>query len=106
VDRATVDVKAYWPAGAERFFEDMGTTEEAEFGNYDFVIFMRSAAGTKYYQQNDIRNENSALAAELDAGVFRAWSGHSNLIEIKFNENFEDKMNEVAAVINGIVESL
>lgn len=93
-DRGTVDGGAYWPKGAEDFFQTMGTTLEQELARYDAVIYFETAAagGLSIDLGNPVRNEDQRKAIEIDLKLRNIWSSHPNFVCIKNEPSFLDKI--------------
>ncbi len=102
MDRGTVDGAAYWPKGPEHFFEELGTTAEAELERYDMVIYLESA-GRVAYDENRRRNPNRTEtweeAAALDQVTRRQWQNHPRFVTIRNNTAFSSKIAAVLAVV-------
>ena len=76
-DRGTVDGLAYWPGPAEEYWSSLGTTLETQLGRYDAVIHLRTPpAEHGYNNQNPLRTENAAVAADIDGRILQAWERH------------------------------
>lgn len=104
LDRGSVDGAAYWPEGADAFFQALGTTLEKEFLRYNSVIYLESAAEQDYLRHKDKnpnRTEGWAEAKRLDTETLRLWSKHPNFMLVPNNRSFERKVLEVLALISG-----
>ena len=76
-DRGTVDGLAYWPGAVEDFWASTGSTLAAELDRYDAVLHLRTPAAEQgYNQQNPLRTETPATAAEIDDRILNAWAQH------------------------------
>src|SRR5512145_1665661 len=76
-DRGTVDGLAYWPGSSDECLSSLGTTLETELDRYDAVIHLRTPPTEHgYNNQNPLRTENAAAAADIDALILRAWERH------------------------------
>ncbi|MEZ5387228.1 MAG: AAA family ATPase [Prosthecobacter sp.] len=104
-DRGTVDGAAYWPGEPKHFFNEVGTSLEAEFSRYDAVIFFESAAvgGMGIEGGNPIRNESLEEAVRLDHKLRGLWSKHPNFVLVPHNPSFFKKISYGLAVLEGIV---
>ena len=104
-DRGTVDGVAYWPADHVGFFAAMGTTEAAEMGRYDAVIFFESAAvgGTAIEGGNLTRIETVDEAADLDRRLFDVWSKHPRFIVVRHHQSFFKKITFGLSALESIV---
>jgi predicted ATPase len=107
-DRGTVDGAAYWPEAPEGYFEDVGTTLEAELQRYDAVIFFESAAvgGDRIEGGNPIRNETIEQAVELDRRLRKLWSRHPRFVLVPHNRSFFKKISFGLASLESIVTQL
>jgi len=107
-DRGTVDGAAYWPGSPDEYFENAGTTLDAELERYDAVIFFESAAvgGASIEGGNPIRNESIAQAVELDRKLRALWSRHPRFVLVPHNESFFKKISLGLASLEGIVAQL
>ncbi|HYX34297.1 MAG TPA: AAA family ATPase [Oligoflexus sp.] len=56
-DRGTVDGAAYWPGGADDFWQELKTTKAAEYARYAAVIHLRTPALEQGYN-----GQNPALS--------------------------------------------
>jgi predicted ATPase len=102
MDRGTVDGAAYWPEGADAFWQTMGTTLKAELGRYDLVVYLESA-GREAYQENVRRNpsrtETWEQAAILDSVTLKQWQSHPRLRFINNNTSFSAKIASVLSIV-------
>jgi predicted ATPase len=75
-DRGTVDAFAFHPESMVQ----VGTTLEREYARYTVVIQLGSAAalGEPFYVQDEVRNETTVEALEIEAAIRSVWSGHPN----------------------------
>ncbi|HBP20529.1 MAG TPA: hypothetical protein DEA08_22400 [Planctomycetes bacterium] len=108
-DRGTVDGAAYWPEDDHGgFFEELGTTLEAELARYDAVIFFESAAvgGLGIEGGNPARVESLQEAARLDRRLRRLWSQHSRFILVPNTSSFFKKLTFGLASLESIVSQL
>lgn len=105
-DRGTVDGAAYWPAGADAFFESVGTTRERELARYDAVIFLHTAAllPAGYERDLEVRTEDRDLAVDLDRRIFDLYASHPRLISIESRGSFLDKLTAVRNAVADLVE--
>ncbi|WP_395718746.1 AAA family ATPase [Prosthecobacter sp.] len=107
-DRGTVDGAAYWPGEPHHFFDEVGSSLEAELARYDAVIFFESAAvgGIGIEGGNPIRNESMEEAVELDHKLRKLWSKHPKFMLVPHNPSFFKKISFGLAVLDGIVSEL
>jgi predicted ATPase len=97
-DRGTVDGFAYWP-GPDDFWQQVGTTEEAELARYDAVIHLRTAPDGAYTHSNPLRLESAEEARVIDDRIARAWEKHPHRIVIQAEEDFLNKAANAIEVI-------
>lgn len=107
-DRGTVDGAAYWPESEADFFAAMGTTEAAELGRYDAVIFFESAAvgGLRIEGGNPARLETQAEALELDRRLRAIWSKHPRFVLVQHDPSFFKKITIGLATLERIVRDV
>jgi predicted ATPase len=107
-DRGTVDGAAYWPDAPSDFFAAMGTTEAAELGRYDAVIFFESAAvgGRGVEGGNPARIESVEEAARLDDKLRGIWSRHPKFVIVRNNASFFKKITFGLTALESIVAEL
>lgn len=112
-DRGTVDGAAYWPDNngdgeSDEFFEEMGTTLEAELARYDAVIFFQTAAagGDSIEGNNPVRIEGAKEAIALDRELYKLWSRHPRFVMVPHNRSFFKKITFGLASIESMVAQL
>lgn len=99
-DRGTIDGLAYWPGPADEFWAAMGTTLERELARYDAVIHLRTPALEQgYNNQNPLRTESAATAAEIDARIALAWARHPRKLVVEPSSEFLDKATRAIQVL-------
>lgn len=105
-DRGTIDGAAYWPDGADGFFEALGTSLEAELARYDGVVFFQSAAvgGFEINGGNPIRTENATEAADLDGRLRALWSKHPRFRLVPHEASFFKKIQLGLATLEQLVD--
>lgn len=105
-DRGTVDGAAYWPDGAEGFFDAMDTTREAELARYDVVLFFETAAvgDIAFEAGNRYRTESNTEAVELDGRLREIWSEHQGFHFVAHNPSFLGKITEALSVLQSVVD--
>lgn len=88
-DRGSVDGFAFHPKSAAA----VGTTIAREYSRYSSVIQLASAAnlGADFYVGDEIRNESTARALEIEKALRKAWSGHPDYHFVPACRDFEDK---------------
>lgn len=106
-DRGTVDGAAYWPDGAEGFFEAMGTTREAELSRYDVVLFFETAAvgDIAFEGGNRYRTEDNREAVELDRRLRELWSAHPGYHFIAHETSFLAKITAALMILGDVVDN-
>jgi predicted ATPase len=97
-DRGTVDGLAYWP-GPDDFFQQLGTTPEAELGRYQTVIHLRTPPDGAYNHSNPLRLETAAEARAIDDRILLAWEKHPHRVVIEPERDFLDKAAIAIAVV-------
>ena len=97
-DRGTVDGSAYWP-GPDDFWQQLGTTQEAELARYHAVIHLRTPPDGAYNHSNPLRMESAAEARAIDERIIRAWETHPRRIVIEAEDDF---LNKAAKAIDMI----
>jgi predicted ATPase len=104
-DRSTIDGAAYWPDGADAFFQSMNTTRQRELARYDAVVFMHSAAllPAGYERDLDVRTEDRDEAIELDRLMFDLYADHPHMVAIESSASFLDKLIAVRNAIAGML---
>lgn len=91
-DRGTLDGLAYWPDPPETYWQQFGTTREAELARYHAVIHLRTPGIAQgYNHSNALRTETAAQAQRIDDLILEAWSGHPHRVVIPSDDAFEHK---------------
>ena len=101
-DRGTVDGAAYWPEGAEAFFQEQSTSLERELNRYTGVIYLESAGREDYLRhmsKNPHRRESWEEAKQLDQETRKLWERHPSFTLVRNNRSFERKVIEVLAAV-------
>ncbi len=99
-DRGTLDGLAYWPGDVTEFFQEVGTTRDAELARYAAVIHLRTPKdGQGYDHSNPVRLEDAEEAAAIDAAIHRAWDGHPRRHTVDSTPDFMDKVVRVLALV-------
>jgi hypothetical protein len=103
-DRGTVDGGAYWPGGADDFYDTLGTSLADELARYDAVLFFETAARGDhgFESENRYRTESQQQAIELDGRLRTLWSPHPHFTVIPHTASFFRKMT----IGLGLLESL
>jgi predicted ATPase len=104
-DRGTIDGAAYWPDGAEGYFEAMGTSHEAQLARYDVVLFFETAivGGGQIEGGNRYRTETDEEALDLDRRLRALWSPHPSFHLVPHNPSFLRKITVGLAVLESVV---
>jgi nicotinamide riboside kinase len=101
-DRGTVDGVAYWPGPSEEYWPSLGTSLETELGRYDAVIHLRTPRLEHgYNNENPLRTENAAVAADIDARILQAWSRHPRRFVVESSAEFLEKAAQALELIRG-----
>lgn len=91
-DRGTVDSLAYWPGPLDEFFDQVGSTHEAELTRYAAVLHLRTpGADSGYNHQNALRIETPDEALRIDERILEVWEGHPNRVVIPSSRGFLEK---------------
>ncbi len=103
-DRGTVDGGAYWPDGADDFYDTVGSSHADELGRYDAVLFFETAAlgHHGFESENRYRTESQRQAIELDGRLRALWSPHPHFTVVPHTASFFRKMT----IGLGLLESL
>jgi hypothetical protein len=104
-DRGTVDGAAYWPDGADGYFEAMGSSQEEELARYDVVLFFETAAigGFGFQIGNRYRTESDAQAIELDHRLRALWSAHPRFHLVPHTPSFLRKITIGLSILESVV---
>jgi predicted ATPase len=104
-DRGTADGAAYWPDGADEFFETMGTTRAEELARYDAVLFFETAAigDLSLEGGNRYRTEDNHEAVALDRRLREVWSAHSSFHLVPHNPSFLRKITIGLSILESLV---
>ncbi len=107
-DRGTLDGVVYWPDGEDEYFRSLGTTEEAELGRYDTVIFFETAAAGDLFVEgpNPIRIEDREEAMELDRRLRAVWSKHPRFHLVRHHASFMRKLEGALATLSHALEEV
>lgn len=97
-DRGTIDGLAYWPGDPKDFFEQLGTTLEAQLARYDAVIHLRTPDG-EGYRNDAVRIETEREAHEIDARLVEVWSAHPRRVVIDSTTDFLVKAERALAFL-------
>lgn len=103
LDRGTVDGAAYWPAGPDDYWRDLGTTHARELARYGAVIWMQSCAAIGLYDgdaSNPCRFEDAATAVASGEVLKHLWSGHPNLHFVDAYPRLDEKLLAVERLVD------
>ena len=106
-DRGTLDSVVYWPPNNDGgFFENLGTTIEAELARYDAVIFFETAAvgNLSIEGGNPTRTESLNEAIELDRRLQEVWGQHPNFNFIGHESSFLKKLENAIGQLTSFLE--
>ncbi|HEV7302133.1 MAG TPA: ATP-binding protein [Tepidisphaeraceae bacterium] len=107
LDRGTIDGAAYWPEGAEAYWQDLGTTHARELNRYDAIIWMETAAALGLYDgdaSNTCRFEDAPAAVASGKVLLSLWGGHANLKHVGAFANLADKIATVDEVLTKLTQ--
>jgi predicted ATPase len=102
LDRGTVDGAAYWPDGAEEYWQDLGSSLEQELRRYDRIIWLETSAVLGIYDgpaSNAVRFEDAAGAVESGRQLLRFYERHPRLQHVAASVNLDDKINAVLQLL-------
>jgi hypothetical protein len=104
-DRGLIDGAAYWPDGAEAFFQDVACEMSAARDRYDAVLFLESAAqgGLAIDSDNTTRTERQTEAARLDSILYELWAPHPGFRFIAHTPTFEAKVQSALAALRALI---
>ena len=101
-DRGTLDGLAYWPGPPEEYLSSLGITLATELARYDAVIHLRTPAAEQgYNNQNPLRTESAAAAAEIDARILQVWEPHPRRFVVDSSAVFLDKAERALEILRG-----
>jgi hypothetical protein len=101
-DRGTLDGLAWWPGPSDDFFEQLGTSFEAEARRYRAVIHLRTPGGEGDYPSRDpLQIESAREAAAIDERLLEVWSAHPRRHVIPAMPDFADKVMAALEVLAG-----
>ena len=106
LDRGTVDGSAYWPEGPEAFWQDIGTTHEAELARYDAVILLETCAVLGLYDgdnSNFCRFEDAAAAVRSSDFLKTLWAAHPRVVYVDSYPQLDDKIAKVRSALDLVV---
>ncbi|UCD64485.1 MAG: ATP-binding protein [Candidatus Zixiibacteriota bacterium] len=100
-DRGTADAFAFHHRTAEHY----GTTARDEYGRYDAVIHLGSAAslGEKYYRRDAERSESVEEVMKLERALSEVWRDHPGYRFIAASSNLEEKYRTLIETLTAII---
>jgi predicted ATPase len=99
-DRGTLDGLAYWPGSVDEFLSSVATTLLEQLARYHAVIHLRTPAEDHgYNNQNPLRTESAAVAAEVDRRILEAWQSHPKRFVVESASEFLDKAAETLEIL-------
>lgn len=104
-DRGTIDGAAYWPDGPDGFFDEVGTTHQAELDRYDVVLFFETAvvAGVEIEGGNRYRTESPDEALDLDRRLRALWNPHPRFHLVPHSPSFLRKITVGLSILESVV---
>ena len=105
LDRGTIDGAAYWPDGPDAYWDDLGTTLDAQLARYDIVILLETAAALGIYDgnaSNEIRFEDAAGAVQSQKTLLRLWGAHPRLHHVGAYVELSDKIEAVVQMLRDL----
>lgn len=97
-DRGTVDELAYWPDPVSTFWEEVGSTLEAELGRYHAVIHLRTPAPDQGYHTGPIRNKPPIGPPSL-TGAYPKRGNHPHPFLVEAETDFTAKAGRALELI-------
>lgn len=107
LDRGTIDGAAYWPAGAEAYWRDLGTTHAAELARYDAVILLQTSAALGLYDGDDsnfCRFEDAKAAIASDNLLDLLWRDHPRLVKAPAFATLDEKTAQVRSLLSNLLD--
>ncbi len=108
LDRGTVDGAAYWPAGPDAYWADLGTTAAAELARYDAVLWLETAAALGLYDgeaSNAVRFEQADAAVASGRVLARLWEGHPRFSRVGAYPTLAAKADAVDRAVAGLTDT-
>ena len=106
LDRGTVDGAAYWPAGPDAYWADLGTSAAAELARYDAVLWLETAAALGIYDgeaSNAVRFEAADAAVASGRALARLWAGHRRFSRVDAYPTFDAKVAAVDRALTTLI---
>jgi nicotinamide riboside kinase len=104
-DRGSIDGLAYWPETDDTFFQTLATNLKKEYARYDWVLHLDTAPKDNYDIHNPIRIESFTEAIDVNNRILQAWSGHTQRIIIKNQQDFFSKMSLCVKIVRMILQN-
>lgn len=101
-DRGTLDGLAYWPGAPQDYWEQLGTTREAQLERYAGVIHLEVPPPEYGYANTALRIESAQEAARIDDAIGRAWAGHPNMTRVRSEADFLKKIEAATDALQGM----
>lgn len=100
-DRGTLDGLAYWPDDEASFFQDVGSSLEAELARYSAVVHLETPGVDQGYQSqtNQLRIESPAEARAIDRRILAIWSAHPRRTVVNTHDDFFEKVRHALLAI-------
>jgi predicted ATPase len=106
LDRGTIDGAAYWPEGAEDYWQDLGTSHDAEIRRYDAVLLLQTSAALGLYDGDDsnfCRFEDAEAARASDDLLELLWRDHPRLTKVRAFHTLDEKIAAVSSVLGQLL---
>jgi predicted ATPase len=103
LDRGTLDGATYWPDGPDDYWQQLGTTRQAEMNRYYGVIWLESSAALGLYDgdsSNTRRHEDAQGAIAAGERLLALWEGHPRLKRVAAEQNLETKIQAVDHILS------
>jgi AAA domain len=101
-DRGMLDGAGFWPPGPEDYFKEFKVDVAKEFAKYNYVLFFELPREEFFGGINRLRFHNYAQCLESEKKLKEIWRKHSNFIEIKATEDFDDKIQTAISIVQDI----
>ncbi len=102
LDRGTIDGAAYWPEGADAYWDDLGSNLQQELERYDRVIWLETSAALDLYDgdiSNAFRFEDAQAAIKSGQFLKTLWCNHPRLTSVRAYPKLEDKIAAVEQLL-------